>query len=127
MASSTTTIEPQNLTAANNRSGENFDSMYPLELVIPFTIVYAVIFLTGVIGNISTCIVIAKNKSMHTATNYYLFSLAVSDMLLLISGLPPEMYRIWSPDTYIFGHFICFLQGFSAETSANATVSVCFM
>ncbi|XP_060527313.1 pyrokinin-1 receptor-like [Cylas formicarius] len=98
------------------------ETMYPLELVIPFTIVYAAIFVTGVVGNISTCVVIAKNKSMHTATNYYLFSLAVSDMLLLISGLPPEMYRIWSPDTYIFGQVICFLQGFSAETSANATV-----
>ncbi|XP_050293133.1 pyrokinin-1 receptor-like [Anthonomus grandis grandis] len=117
----TTHSSSLNLTSLN-QSAEYQDNLYPLELVIPFTTVYAIIFLTGVIGNISTCIVIAKNKSMHTATNYYLFSLAVSDMLLLISGLPPEMYRIWSPDTYIFGHVICFLQGFSAETSANATV-----
>ncbi|XP_066246582.1 pyrokinin-1 receptor-like [Euwallacea similis] len=119
----TALMEPQNETTVTNyTTDENLDTLYPIELVIPFTIVYAVIFLTGVIGNISTCVVIAKNKIMHTATNYYLFSLAVSDMLLLISGLPPEMYRIWSPDTYIFGRVICFLQGFSAETSANATV-----
>ncbi|CAG9766928.1 unnamed protein product [Ceutorhynchus assimilis] len=118
---STTTFKPENFSGTLNNSSEN--ESLPFELVIPFTIVYAIIFFTGVIGNISTCIVIAKNKSMHTATNYYLFSLAISDMLLLISGLPPEMYRIWSPDTYIFGHVICFLQGFSAETSANATVS----
>ncbi|KAL1491795.1 hypothetical protein ABEB36_012339 [Hypothenemus hampei] len=112
-----------NETIMNNRTVESLDPMAFPQLRIPFTIVYLLIFLTGVIGNISTCVVIAKNKSMHTATNYYLFSLAISDMLLLISGLPPEMYRIWSPDTYIFGHVICFLQGFSAETSANATVS----
>lgn len=94
----------------------------PLYIVIPVTVIYAIIFLTGVIGNVSTCIVIAKNKSMHTATNYYLFSLAVSDLLLLVSGLPPEMYQIWCRFPYIFGEAFCMMQGFAAETSANATV-----
>lgn len=60
------------------------DSLY---IVIPLTIVYSIIFLTGMLGNIITCVVISRNKSMHTATNYYLFSLAVSDLLLLLSGL----------------------------------------
>ncbi|KAF5301799.1 hypothetical protein FQA39_LY10584 [Lamprigera yunnana] len=94
----------------------------PLYIVIPFTIIFGAIFLTGLIGNISTCIVIARNKSMHTATNYYLFSLAISDLLLLISGLPQEMYYIWSKYPYIFGEAFCVLQGFASETSANATV-----
>jgi hypothetical protein len=102
--------------------GDDAAVFYPLSLIIPVTVVYAIIFITGVIGNVSTCIVIACNKSMHTATNYYLFSLAISDMLLLISGLPPEMYRLWSPETYVFGEAFCILQGFAAETSANATV-----
>ncbi|XP_076629629.1 pyrokinin-1 receptor [Colletes latitarsis] len=94
----------------------------PLYIVLPITIIYAVIFLTGVVGNVSTCVVIARNKSMHTATNYYLFSLAVSDLLLLISGLPPEMYYIWSHFPYVFGEAFCIIQSFAAETSANATV-----
>ncbi|OAD57201.1 Neuropeptides capa receptor [Eufriesea mexicana] len=59
---------------------------------------------------------------MHTATNYYLFSLAVSDLLLLISGLPPEMYYIWSQFPYMFGEVFCIIQSFAAETSVNATV-----
>lgn len=94
----------------------------PLNIVVPISVIYSIIFLTGVVGNISTCIVIARNKSMHTATNYYLFSLAVSDLLLLVSGLPPEMYRIWWPQVYVFGEVFCKLQSFAAETSANATV-----
>ncbi|XP_065158889.1 pyrokinin-1 receptor-like [Atheta coriaria] len=94
----------------------------PLYIVIPITILYVIIFITGVVGNISTCIVISRNKSMHTATNYYLFSLAISDLLLLISGLPPDMYAIWFKYPYIFGEVFCVLQGFAAETSANATV-----
>ncbi|XP_037944024.1 pyrokinin-1 receptor [Teleopsis dalmanni] len=93
-----------------------------LKIVIPVTIIYTLIFITGVIGNIGTCIVIKKNRSMHTATNYYLFSLAISDFLLLISGVPQEMYFIWSKYPYIFGEFFCIGRGVVAETSANATV-----
>ncbi|ALC45557.1 Pk1r [Drosophila busckii] len=94
----------------------------PLSLVIPVTIVYGLIFLTGVVGNISTCIVIKKNRSMHTATNYYLFSLAISDFMLLLSGVPQEMYFIWSKYPYVFGEYFCIGRGLLAETSANATV-----
>lgn len=99
--------------------GPKRDSLY---IVIPITIIYGIIFFTGVVGNISTCIVISRNKSMHTATNYYLFSLAVSDLLLLISGLPQEIYSIWSRYPYVFGEVFCVLRGLAAETSANATV-----
>lgn len=94
----------------------------PLYVVIPITFVYMVIFVTGVVGNISTCIVISKNKSMHTATNYYLFSLAISDFLLLISGAPQEVYSMWSRYPYVFGEIFCVMRGLMAETASNATV-----
>lgn len=86
----------------------------PLYIVIPITFVYMLIFVTGVVGNISTCIVISKNKSMHTATNYYLFSLAISDFLLLISGVPQEVYSIWSRYPYVFGEMFCVVRGLMA-------------
>lgn len=94
----------------------------PLYIIIPITVTYVLIFISGIVGNVSTCMVIFSNKLMHTATNYYLFSLAVSDLLLLISGLPPELVYIWSRYPYVFGEAFCVLQGFAAETSANATV-----
>lgn len=50
------------------------------------TILFVGIFVTGVIGNLIVCIVIVRHASMHTATNYYLFSLAVSDLIFLIFG-----------------------------------------
>lgn len=45
----------------------------PLSIAIPMTCIYMLILLSGLIGNISTCVVIAKTNYMHTATNYYLF------------------------------------------------------
>lgn len=77
-------------------SGDVMEKRDSLYVVVPLTCVYAVILVTGLVGNVSTCVVIARNKHMHTPTNYYLFSLAVSDLLLLVLGLPPEMYYNWS-------------------------------
>jgi hypothetical protein len=98
---------------------DNRDSLY---LIIPITFIYAIIFITGCVGNISTCIVIARNKSMYSATNYYLFSLAVSDFMLLISGVPMELYHIWFKNEFIFGEAFCILRNMINEMSANATV-----
>lgn len=58
----------------------------PICIILPITIFYCFIFVAGIVGNLAICIVIAKNRSMHTATNYYLFNLAVSDFLLLLFG-----------------------------------------
>nr|CAD7594089.1 unnamed protein product [Timema genevievae] len=110
-------------TRTSGRNHNNHSSRRVLKmLVIPITILYAVVFFTGVVGNAVTCIVIARNKHMRTATNYYLFSLAVSDLLLLVSGLPQEMYSIWSRYPYVFGEVFCVLRGLAAETSTNASV-----
>ena len=58
----------------------------PLDVVIPITVVYVVIFVSGVVGNVAVCVVIIRNPSMHTATNCYLFSLAISDLTVLLLG-----------------------------------------
>jgi len=94
----------------------------PLTTVIPMTALYVLVLITGLTGNLCTCVVIAHNKYMHTATNFYLFSLAISDLLLLILGLPQEIFQLWQKYPYVFGEFICFVRGFSSETSTNASI-----
>lgn len=96
------------------------DSLY---VVLPIIIIYVLIFVSGIVGNIGTCIVIARNRSMQTATNYYLFSLAISDLLLLVSGVPQEINLIWNRYPPIpGGHLNCILRALVAELSCNATV-----
>ncbi|XP_052777774.1 pyrokinin-1 receptor-like [Mya arenaria] len=94
----------------------------PVWAVVAITCVYCLIFLSGLFGNICTCLVIAKNKYMHTATNYYLFNLAVADLVLLIIGLPPETYSIWSAYPWIFGKVFCVARTMMAEMSTNASI-----
>lgn len=100
--------------------------MYPrrdsLAVVIPITIIYSILFVTGVLGNICTCFVIARNKFMHTATNYYLFNLAVADLLLLVIGLPPDLYTVWSLYPWVFGETLCVIRAFVCEISTNTSI-----
>ncbi|XP_076372880.1 pyrokinin-1 receptor-like [Tachypleus tridentatus] len=111
------------LTTVSNGTDVNFGPKRdPLSTAIPMTLIYTVILVSGVVGNICTCVVIAKNKCMHTATNYYLFSLAVSDLLLLLLGLPQEMFQLWQRYPYIFGEFFCVFRGLISETSTNASI-----
>ncbi len=90
--------------------------------VIPVTVIYCVIFITGIVGNICTCIVIARNKYMQTATNYYLFNLAIADLLVLILGLPQETYMFWSAYPWVFGETFCVIRTMAAETSTYASI-----
>lgn len=93
---------------------------------IILTSVYLAIFVIGVVGNVCNCLVIAdsRNKFMKTATNYYLFSLSVSDLLLLIFGLPHDLVNLWHPSPYLFNQFVCISRGWISEASTYASVLV---
>ena len=54
--------------------------------LIIITVFYLTVFVTGIIGNISVCNVIIRSSHLHTAMNYYLVSLAIADLLIIILG-----------------------------------------
>lgn len=64
--------------------------LMPLLFILIFhlqvTILYVGTFIAGIVGNVIVCMVIIRHSTMHTATNYYLFSLAVSDLIYLLFG-----------------------------------------
>ncbi|XP_014670688.1 PREDICTED: neuropeptides capa receptor-like [Priapulus caudatus] len=96
---------------------------YPLVTrTMPITVIYSVIFVTGIFGNVSTCVVIARNNHMHTATNCYLFSLACSDIMILLLGMPFDIYVTWEQYPWTFGTALCFMKGFLLEMTTNASI-----
>ncbi|KAG7494317.1 neuromedin-U receptor 2-like [Solea senegalensis] len=86
------------------------------------TSVYLLIFLTGLSGNLLTCAVIAKHKKMRNPTNLYLVSLAVSDLLVLVFGMPLEIYDLWQNYPFPFGESGCYFKTFLFETICFASV-----
>ncbi|XP_072938993.1 neuromedin-U receptor 2-like [Epargyreus clarus] len=81
-----------------------------------------VIFVASLIGNLLTCIVIYYDRTMHTATNYYLFNLAVSDLILTF-GILLEVYEFVT-DTYHFGNIVCKLHFFFVVLLWNNSILI---
>lgn len=89
---------------------------------LPVCLIYLIIFMVGVLGNVLTCTVIARNKVMWTPTNYYLFSLAVSDLLVLLLGMPLELYELWQNYPFLLGKGGCYFKTFLFETVCLASI-----
>lgn len=91
-------------------------------MFFPMCCTYLAIFVVGVVGNVLTCTVIARNKVMWTPTNYYLFSLAVSDLLVLLLGMPLELYELWQNYPFLLGKGGCYFKTFLFETVCLASI-----
>uniref|UniRef100_A0A8B9K316 Neuromedin U receptor 1a n=1 Tax=Astyanax mexicanus TaxID=7994 RepID=A0A8B9K316_ASTMX len=89
---------------------------------LPVCITYLLIFFVGVLGNILTCTVITRHRVMRTPTNFYLFSLAVSDLLVLLLGMPLELYELWSNYPFLLGESGCYFKTFLFETVCFASI-----
>lgn len=92
---------------------------------------YTLIFISGLTGNIMVVCVISRCKSMHTATNCYLVSLAVADCLILISAtLPAIPEPLFQIKEWPWGRAMCsilvFLQylGINASTLSIAAFTI---
>ncbi|XP_062868396.1 neuromedin-U receptor 1 [Trichomycterus rosablanca] len=89
---------------------------------LPVCITYLLIFSVGAVGNALTCAVIQRHRVMRTPTNFYLFSLAVSDLLVLVLGMPLELYELWSNYPFLLGKSGCYFKTFLFETVCFASV-----
>ncbi|XP_073954681.1 neuropeptides capa receptor-like [Choristoneura fumiferana] len=96
--------------------------MFDFEYLVPVTVLLICIFLSGLIGNLSVCTVIARHPVLRSETNAYLFSLAVSDLFLLVFGLPHELWSYWHRYPYIFGDFLCRFVPFMTATGTYSSV-----
>ncbi|KAM4835866.1 neuromedin-U receptor 1 [Thomomys bottae] len=88
----------------------------------PISAIYLLIFVVGVVGNGLTCVIVLHHKAMHTPTNFYLLSLAVSDLLVLLVGLPLELHELWHNYPFLLGPGGCYLRTLLFETVCLASV-----
>lgn len=83
------------------------DSHINYESLFFITVIYSIFLVIGVLGNLSTCIVILTNEYMRTATNVYLFNLAIADVATLVISMPSELYLLWRQYPWTFGDLAC--------------------
>lgn len=92
-----------------------------------FSLLYGLIFILGIIGNVMVCYIVFRNKSMHTVTNFFITNLAFADILLCILTIPFTPIYTFQRQ-WIFGAVLCRLvasaQGCSIYISALTLTSI---
>ena len=93
---------------------------YSLSYIIVGFLTTSVIFLVGVTGNVMVVLVVWRTSTMHSPTNCYLVSLAMADILLLVSApLPTIIEYFLVIDQSVFGHVGCSLMVFFQYLGLN--------
>ncbi|XP_071345520.1 gastrin-releasing peptide receptor-like [Trachinotus anak] len=88
---------------------------------IGVAVVYGIIIIVGLVGNITlmkTCLLV---KSMRTVPNLFLSSLALGDLLLLVTCAPVDASR-YLVDEWLFGRVGCKMIPFIQLTSVGVSV-----
>uniref|UniRef100_A0A8C9SF56 Gastrin/cholecystokinin type B receptor n=1 Tax=Scleropages formosus TaxID=113540 RepID=A0A8C9SF56_SCLFO len=90
-------------------------------------LLYLLIFLLGVFGNLLIIMVLIVNKHMRTVTNSFLLSLAVSDLMMAVFCMPFTLIPNLLED-FIFGAAMCkivaYLMGISVSISTFSLVAI---
>ncbi|XP_054772013.2 trissin receptor-like [Lytechinus pictus] len=85
--------------------------------------VFVVIFALSFFGNILVVYVIARNKSMHTVTNFFLANLALADLLVAVFCVIPQL--LWYVlDSWPLGLLICRLHKYMTSAATTASILI---
>ena len=76
-----------------------------------FTVLYVVIIMLGLGGNVTTALVVTLNREMRTVTNVFLVSLAASDALIAGVNMPVQL-RFYSQNEWTLGSQACKLTAY---------------
>ncbi|XP_030068044.1 neurotensin receptor type 1 [Microcaecilia unicolor] len=109
----TASLNASNLTGLGRHSTSEDDLEVNTDIYskVMVTVVYLLLFMVGCTGNFITAYTLVRKKSLHnlqSTVHYHLASLALSDLLILILGMPIELYNfIWVHHPWAFGNAVC--------------------
>ncbi|KAG9339486.1 hypothetical protein JZ751_023626 [Albula glossodonta] len=107
-----------------NQSNDTFavlDKSVLLPCGIAIATVYGIIIMVGLIGNITLIKTFCTVKSMRNVPNLFMSSLALGDVLLLLTCAPVDASR-YLTDEWLFGRLGCKLIPFIQLTSVGVSV-----
>lgn len=97
---------------------------YAVKIIL--TILYILILITGIVGNsvtIRVTQVLKRNGYLQKNVTDHLVSLACSDLLVLLIGMPVELYSaVWFPFSSSSGNVSCKIYNFLFEACSYATI-----
>lgn len=109
---------------ADEKDWRELEPNYPVKIFL--TVFYSLILLTGIVGNsvtIRVTQVLRRNGYLQKNVTDHMVSLACSDLLVLLIGMPVELYSAtWFPFTSSSGNAACKIYNFLFEACSYATI-----
>ena len=115
-----------NMSLLNNSDlwlGNQTDTLYAVTpgIVILLSLLYGSISLVTVLGNLLVILVICKNQSMRTVTNFYIANLSVADVIIGVLGIPFQ-FQAALLQRWDLPHFLCPVAPFVKELTVNVSI-----
>ncbi|KAK7099342.1 hypothetical protein V1264_003493 [Littorina saxatilis] len=102
-------------------AGLTVEATTPAVFVESLTLV--VLWLLSTVGNILVCLVVHRSRRIQSTTNFFVVSLAVSDLCVSVVCAPFVASRIIG-DSWLVGQFFCKLVRFVQHAAPAATIFV---
>jgi hypothetical protein len=101
-------MNDNNLTLLHHHEHSSIDNYdETLGSLIFFTIIYVLVLISGLVGNLLVLYVILKNNDLNHFTNYFFANLSAADVFVLIFCIPTAIHDIWAKDQWYMGNFFC--------------------
>lgn len=94
-------------------------SSRPETYIVP--VVFAMIFVVGVLGNGTLVLVFIRHRSMRNVPNTYILSLALGDLLVIITCVPFTS-TVYTVESWPYGEMICKLSEATKDVSIGVSV-----
>lgn len=91
----------------------------PETYIVP--VVFAAIFLVGVLGNGTLVLIFARHRTMRNVPNTYILSLALGDLLVIVSCVPFTS-TVYTVESWPYGEFVCKLSESAKDISIGVSV-----
>lgn len=120
-------ITPSNVTLSVDCTTENSTEL-PVYEEVPqnieatlIPIVFATVFLIGVVGNVALIFTVLRHKNLRNTPNIFVVSLSVGDLLLLIFCVPFSS-TLYTISSWPYGEFVCKLSKYMETLSMGVSV-----
>ncbi|CAG5123000.1 unnamed protein product, partial [Candidula unifasciata] len=79
----------------------------PAHLLAICTILYVIIFVLGLMGNIAVILVVLQCRSMRTSINLLFLNLCLADLFALVITGPTVVVDMFAKEAWYLGAFMC--------------------
>lgn len=79
----------------------------PISLIWTLRLVYIIVFVIGICGNLVVCVAVIKRKRLRSSNNLFTFNLACADLIVVIIYVPTQMTAFENDHNWALGDAMC--------------------